>query len=76
MIKKNTKVIFEEGENIKSENLVGGIPLSKGENVRIHQKGSTEVINYKVTKKEIDCIWEGEDQIINITYTLKKDKVS
>ena len=31
MIKKNTKVIFKDGENKKIEDMVGGIPLSKGE---------------------------------------------
>lgn len=68
MIKKNTKVIFED--NSGSEELAGGMPLSKGEIVKVHKKGM--VIEYIVKDKTIDCFMDGEDQEVNITYTLAK----
>lgn len=70
MTKKNTKVILEEGEGL--EELVGGIPLSVGESIRVHgtnQGGPTE---YGVTDKIVDRWLEGEDQRVDITYTLRK----
>ena len=70
MIKKNTKIILEGEENDKFEALQGGIPLSKGELISIH-KGS-KIVKYKVKDKSIDCFLDGEDQIVNITYVLKK----
>jgi hypothetical protein len=70
MIKKNTKVIFEDGENKRSENMVGGMPLTKGEIINVHQDG--EIIAYEVADKIIDAFFEGEDQIVNITYVIKK----
>ncbi|MFH1307505.1 MAG: hypothetical protein ABIH72_01495 [archaeon] len=48
MIKKKTKVIFEDGNKIKEDDLIGGMPLSKGEIVHIH-KGS-KIIDYKVAR--------------------------
>ncbi len=71
MIKKNTKVIFQDEKNQRTEELVGGIPLSKGEVVHVHQKGN-KITDYKVVDKTIDCFLNGEDQKVNITYTLKK----
>ena len=70
MIKKNTKIIIEGKENKKLESLQGGIPLSEGEILNIHE--GEKITLYKVIKKSIDCFFEGEDQIVNITYTLKK----
>ncbi len=70
MIKKNTKVIFQDGGNQVTEELVGGIPLSKGEVVHFHKNSKT--IDYKVVDKKVDCFLNGEDQKINITYKLKK----
>lgn len=72
MIKKNTKIILEGENSSKFEALQGGIPLSKGENIILHEGGKK--ICYSVKKKEIECFFEGEDQIVNITYTLKKVK--
>ena len=72
MIKKNTKVIFEGEESISSEDLIGGIPLSKGETINFHKNG--EVILYEVTDKKVDAFFEGEDQTINIIYTVAKKK--
>ena len=72
MIKKNTKVIFEDGGNQTTDNLIGGMPLSKGEIVRLHPENSDDVILYEVVDKIIDCIIKGEDRIVNITYTLRK----
>ena len=70
MIKKNTKVIFIDDENNQTDDLVGGMPLSKGEIVHVH-KGN-ELINYEVVDKNIECFMATPDQIVNITYTLKK----
>ncbi len=70
MIKKNTKVIFQDGTNQITEELVGGIPLSKGEIVYVHKNSKT--IDYEVVDKKVDCFLNREDQKVNITYTLKK----
>jgi hypothetical protein len=68
MIKKNTKIIIEEEENKQLEALQGGIPLSKGEIINIHE--GNKIVRYKVKDKLIDCFLEGEDQIVNIVYVL------
>jgi len=70
MIKKNTKVIFEEGNNRKEEDMVGGIPLSKGEIIKVHN--SKDIEEWIVKDKIIDCFLNGEDQTVDITYILKK----
>jgi len=70
MIKKNTKVIFIDGGNERSGEMVGGIPLSKGETIKVHQNG--EIIKYEVTAKDIECFFENDDQVVNITYTVRK----
>lgn len=72
MIKKNTKIVFEGEKNAKLEALEGGIPLSKGETITIHK--GTKVINYEVKDKIIECFLEDKDQIVNITYILKRKK--
>ncbi|MFH1522226.1 MAG: hypothetical protein ABIE43_00215 [Patescibacteria group bacterium] len=73
MIEKNTKIIFKNGEQIKSEEFIGGIPLSKGEVVQIHKENSEKIIDYKVVDKVIDYFLNKKgNQIMNITYTLKK----
>jgi len=69
MIKKNTKVVFQNGKNKRSEDMVGGIPLSKGETINVHEGG--KVVLYEVVDKVVDCFLNGDDQIINITYTVK-----
>ena len=70
MIKKNTKIIIEGEENNKLDALQGGIPLSKGELIKIHE--GSKVAEYKVKEKLIECFLNGEEQIVNITYVLKK----
>ena len=70
MIKKNTKIIFEDGANAGSDELVGGMPLSKGDIVHMHR--DDDVVDYKVIEKTIDCFMGGEDQIVNIVYKLRK----
>jgi len=70
MIKKNTKIIFEGEGNNKLDALQGGIPLSKGEIISVHEGQKT--VKYEVKDKTIDCNFEGEDQIVNITYVLKR----
>jgi len=71
MIKKNTKIIFE-GNGEEKKELVGGVPLSEGEIVNVKNENSEEFVNYKVIKKEVEFIFEGEDQVSNIKYILKK----
>ena len=71
MIKKITKVIFQDGKNNKTEELIGGIPLSKGEVIHVHQN-SDKPVDYEVVDKNIDCFLNGKDQKVNITYILKK----
>lgn len=70
MIKKNTKIIIEGEENKSIEALQGGIPLSKGEIIQIHEDSGT--VNYKVKSKSIECFLRDDEQIVNITYILKK----
>lgn len=70
MIKKTTKVIFEGEETNGGDEQIGGMPLSKGELVRIHR--NDQVIIYEVTNKEIDYFDKTEDKLVNITYTLKR----
>lgn len=68
MIKKNTKFMFKGGK--EKINLVGGIPLSKGEIICFHRKNSKS--SYVVEDKKIDCFNEGKNQLVNITYVLRK----
>ncbi|KKR02838.1 MAG: hypothetical protein UT31_C0039G0005 [Parcubacteria group bacterium GW2011_GWF2_39_13b] len=70
MIKKNTKVIFKDGENKKIEDMVGGIPLSKGEIIRVHE--NDKVVLYEVVDKIVDCFLNGEDQVIDIIYIVER----
>ena len=70
MIKKSTKIIFEDQERRSSEELIGGIPLSKGELVKVHKNGKT--VEYIVHKKEVDCFMEEKDQRVNTVYRLRK----
>jgi len=69
MIKKNTKVIFQNGEDKRSEDLVGGIPLSKREIIRVHESG--KITLYEVEEKIVDCFLDKEDQVVDITYIIK-----
>jgi len=71
MIKKNTKVIFEDGSSSKTSEMIGGMPLSKGEVVHMHSKES-DVVDYEVVDKIVDCYLDGEDQTVDITYILRK----
>lgn len=48
MIKKNTKIIIEGEKNNNLEALQGGIPLSKGEIIKIHDSG--KVMKLKTSK--------------------------
>jgi hypothetical protein len=71
MIKKNTKVIFENGDSNSSDELIGGMPLSKGDIVHVH-RNNEDAIDYEVVDKTVDCFLGGEDQTVNITYKLRK----
>ena len=68
MIKKNTKIIFE-GEDGNSKELIGGIPLSKGEIITLNKSEKFEVID-----KIVEIEDKGKDQIADIIYKLKKLK--
>ena len=68
MIKKNTRMIFEEEGNNKE--LQGGIPLSKGEIVNVYEGGKKN--SFEVVEKKIDFNLDGDDQTADITYRLKK----
>lgn len=64
MIKKSTKITFEEsGETIEDS---GGIPLSEGESIVVN--GS----EYVVARKAVACRKEGEDWMAEVEYILKK----
>ncbi|MEK7072645.1 MAG: hypothetical protein AAB969_03675 [Patescibacteria group bacterium] len=71
MIKKNIKIIFEDNNIPELNNLIGGMPLSEGEVVHIY-KNENEVIDYIVTNKKIDILLKDDDQIVNITFSLRK----
>lgn len=71
MIKKNTKVIFKNGGSSREEEMVGGIPLAKGEIINVHEKD--KIVKYEVIEKTVDCFLDGEDQIIDITYVVIKE---
>ncbi|MCX6803878.1 MAG: hypothetical protein NTY48_04900 [Candidatus Diapherotrites archaeon] len=70
MIKKNTKIVFEDGNGPIDGVLEGGIPLTKGETINFNVDGKVYV--YIVKEKTIDCILKGKDQLINIVYVLGK----
>ncbi len=70
MIKKNTTVIFEDGNENHSDEMVGGMPLSIGELVHVHKENG-ELTDYEVVDKIIDCFMKSEDQEVNITYKLR-----
>jgi hypothetical protein len=71
MIKKNTKIIIEDEKGNSSEWL-GGLPLSVGEIIHLHSGKTNPAIDYKVTDKTVDCYLEGEDQVVDIVYKIKK----
>jgi len=68
-IKKNTKFIFED-DSEKSGDFIGGIPLSVGEELIITQDGET--ITYLVIGKTITVNLDFEDELVDVTYTVKK----
>jgi hypothetical protein len=70
MIKKNTKVIFADEDGVKVSDMIGGIPLSIGEIINVHE-GDT-IQRYKVADKIVDCFLDGDDQSVNISYSVKK----
>ena len=70
MIKKNTKIVFEDGSELGLE---GGIPLSKGDVLDIKTNSNKQKIGkFIVNEKKIECFLEGKDEVVNITYILKK----
>ena len=72
MIKKNTRVILE-GEAVSlDQQLKGGMPLGEGETVKLTPDGAEASVEYKVVKKKIDYILNGEEHEVNVEYTLKQ----
>jgi hypothetical protein len=69
MIRKNTKATFLNGDFQGEYDWQGGIPLSEGETMSVKINGKT--LEYKLTKKEISCDAETEDQIVDVNYTFE-----
>lgn len=67
MIKKNTKIIIDGKETLDE---IGGVPLSKGETVRVHSPAGVE--EYVVVEKTVDYLEEDGDSVINIQYRLER----
>ncbi|MDP3987126.1 MAG: hypothetical protein Q8P81_02775 [Nanoarchaeota archaeon] len=69
MIKKNTKAIFLDGDFKGEYDWKGGIPLSEGEILSVKING--KLLQYRLTKKEVSCDAESEDQIVDVLYTFE-----
>ena len=72
MIKKTTNIVFQDNIGEKTEEMLGGIPLTKGELVHVHNKLDDSHSDYEVIDKIIDCELNGKEQKVNIKYVLKK----
>lgn len=70
MIKKTTQAIFEDGEYQGTHDWKGGIPLSEGEEVKIHLQSSKE-LTYTLTSKTVDFFENGDDQDVKIVYRFR-----
>ena len=68
-IKKNTTFIFEDDPK-KSGDFIGGLPLSVGEEITITE--NKETITYLITDKKITANLDGEDEMVDDIYTVKK----
>ena len=71
-ITKNTTIIFLDGKDKRVEELAGGIPLSKGDVVRVHDDNTSTILDYKVVDKNVDCFLKKKDALVNIAYTLRR----
>jgi len=71
MIKKNTIAIFIEGNKKRTEELIGGIPLSVGEIMIMKDKGKN--IAWKVTDKKVIYADDKGNQEVTITYVFEKN---
>jgi len=71
MIKKSTKIIFQDGDSKGLNEFEGSLPLAKGDIVHVHRE-TLSGSDYEVVEKMIDCFIGEEEQIIDITYTLKE----
>ncbi|MDO8625773.1 MAG: hypothetical protein Q7R47_06835 [Candidatus Diapherotrites archaeon] len=74
MIKKNTKVVFEGDADAATKELMGGMPLSKGELVHVHSKNPVRTVDYVVADKTVDCYLDGAEPTVDITYVLRRKK--
>ena len=74
MVKKKTKLIFEDEEGTTTKDMVDDVLLSKGDIFQAKQQDSGEIVSYQVVDKKVERIKEGEDEVVETTYTLKKVK--
>ncbi len=72
MIKKNTTAIFRDGELKGTHDWKGGMPLTKGEILKVHLKDPERTIEYVLDQKTMDCFVDGEDQMVEVVYHFKK----
>ncbi len=71
MVKKNIKMLFgDSGEVIEDK---GGIPLSVGEVMKMHQADGS-IVEYEVISKEVDCRADGEDWIVDVVFSLRANR--
>jgi len=70
MIKKETNAIFEDGDFKGEYDWKGGIPLSEGEEMKVHLKD--KIITYILKEKKVDCLSEGENQLVKVVYRFKE----
>jgi len=70
MIKKNTIAIFRENGEERTEELIGGIPLSIGEIMIINDEQKS--IKWKIVDKKVEYTNKGEDQFVDVTYTFER----
>jgi len=66
--KKKTRIIFEDKDSRKEDELQVGIPLSKGEIVHVDDSG--KIVDYEVADKTVNYILK--DEVLEITYVLKR----
>ncbi len=71
MIKKTTIAVFKEEGVERKEELIGGIPLSVGEEMSITDDNQTVI--WRVVDKKVEYINKGEDQLVQVTYIFERD---
>jgi hypothetical protein len=54
----------------QTKNMIGGIPLSKGEIIKVHENDKT--VLYEVVDKIVECFLGDKEQTVDITYVVKR----